>query len=216
MGVPASKISVIPHGILEYPYEPQPTPDTTESADQQILFFGTIKEYKGVDILLEAFAALPAEIRSKTTLSIAGSPQIDTEPLKEQAQTLGIASSIEWDLRFIPDREIPTLFDRADVVALPYREIDQSGALLTALNYHKPIVATNVGGFGELLEHEVHALLTEPEAPTSFATQLERALSEDTIVRELRANMQELTESTLSWSQIGEQTRNVYEHLTNQ
>lgn len=211
MGVSSSDVSVIPHGILEYPYEPEL--GDTELEDNQLLFFGSIKEYKGIDVLLDAFAALPDSVQARTTLTIVGSPKIDTGSLREQAQRLGIESSVEWDLRYVPDEEIPTLFERADVVAFPYREIDQSGALLTALDYHKPIVATNVGGFSEVLEDGVHALLTDPESPDAFATQLEKVLTDEELASKLSSNTRELAENTLSWERIGDQTRQVYKQL---
>ena len=72
------------------------------------------------------------------------------EPLRERAEALGVAGRITWDLRFVPEAEVPAALARASVVALPYRWIEGSGVLATALAQGVPPVATAVGTFPEL------------------------------------------------------------------
>jgi glycosyltransferase involved in cell wall biosynthesis len=78
-------------------------------------------------------------------LWIVGMPRMDIEPLRRAAD-----SRVRFVPRFVPDPEIPAYFRRADLVVLPYREIDQSGVLYTALAFGKPMVLSAVGGFGEV------------------------------------------------------------------
>ena len=84
------------------------------------------------------------------TLEVVGSPRMPIEPLRERAEVLGVAGRITWDLRFVPEAEVPAVLARARVVALPYRWIEGSGVLATALAQGVPPVVTAVGTFPEL------------------------------------------------------------------
>lgn len=209
-GIAESDVSIVPHGVLEYP-EPERETDTTDTSEQRILFFGTIKPYKGVDTLLRAFAELPESRRSETTLSIVGKPQMPMEPLRELQAELDIGGSVEWDLRFVPDTEIPSVFSSADLVVFPYREIDQSGALMSALPFGKPIVATNVGGFSEVLTDGEHGFLADPEDHEQLAEAMERVLSNPDDADRFGDAVKRLAETTYSWEQIAKQTIETYE-----
>lgn len=90
-------------------------------------------------------------------------------PLENLAAELAIESNIRWDLRYIPDEQVPVLFQSADIVAFPYREIDQSGVLMTASQFGKPIVPTAVGGFPEVRDDGVHGRLVAPDDHNAFA-----------------------------------------------
>src|SRR5947207_1927186 len=105
-----------------------------------VLFFGLIREYKGVDVLLRAWRSVP-----DAELWIVGAPRMDMTPLRSLAP-----ERVRFVPRFVDDLELPAYFHRADLVVLPYREVDQSGVLYTALAFGKPLVLSDVGGFGEV------------------------------------------------------------------
>ncbi|WP_175542273.1 glycosyltransferase family 4 protein [Natrinema hispanicum] len=212
-GIPATKISVVPHGILEYPSAT--AADGKADADNQtILFFGTIKPYKNIDTLLEAYAALPAETRDTTDLHIAGYPKMDAKLLQRWARDLGIESSVRWDLRFVPDSEVSALFDTADVIAFPYDDVDQSGALLTALQYETPIVATDIAGFAEVLTDGEHGFLVPPNDAVALADALDNVLADPELLACMRENISDLAESIPSWTEIAAKTQDVYRSVT--
>jgi glycosyltransferase involved in cell wall biosynthesis len=217
-GVPASDVSVIPHGILEYPQPTAPMSDGSEGVERdgvdEVLFFGTIKPYKNVDTLLEAFAALPSETREGTNLHIAGRPKMDIEPLKQLAHSLDIASSVRWDLRFVPDREVPDLFAGADLVAFPYDDIDQSGALLTALQYETPVVATDISGFDEILTDGKHGFLVPPNDADALAEAMTQVLTDSDLYAQMSVRIGDLVDSLPTWTEIAMQTREVYHSVT--
>ena len=120
-----------------------------------ILFFGLLRPYKGIDTLLEAFASVEG-----AELWIAGMPRMPLEPLRSwPTQAPG---RVRFLPRFIPDPEIPALMRRADVLALPYREIEQSGVLYTGLAFGKPMVLGDVGGFAEFAPRHGAARLVPP------------------------------------------------------
>lgn len=211
-GVPAGDVSVIPHGILEYPQPTAPAIDGGDEGDErdEVLFFGTIKPYKNVDTLLKAFAALPPETREGTVLRIAGSPKVDVAPLKRLADSLGITSAVRWDLRYVPDAEIPDLFAGADLVAFPYDDIDQSGALLTTLQYETPVVATDISGFAEMLTDGEHGFLVPPDDVDALSAAMHRVLTDPDLAARMSEHIGDLVESIPTWTEIATRTREEY------
>ena len=99
-----------------------------------------MRPYKGIDVLLEAWRGI-----EDAELWIAGMPRMDISPLRAAAPP-----NVRFVPRFITDSELPAYFRRADLVVLPYREIDQSGVLFTALAFGKPLLLSDVGGFAEV------------------------------------------------------------------
>ena len=154
-------VHVVPHGVLECHDLPTSVRTTSAAEEQTILFFGAVRPYKGIDFLIRAFAQLPATLQASTRLVIAGKPGMDPSNLYRLARSLGVDHRITWHLRFIRDEEIPELFGQASMVALPYREIDQSGVLMTAIAFGKPIVASRIGGIPEVIRDGVHGCLVE-------------------------------------------------------
>lgn len=212
-GIDPSKISVIPHGPIHYP-EPSQTEVSKSKFDSNtelnILFFGGIKKYKGVDVLLHAFANLTPELRNRTTLKIAGSASMEIDSLYSLAAELGIEKHVDWDIRYIPDEEVSMLFESTDVVVFPYRNADQSGALMTALPYGKPIIASDVGGFSKILTDNLHSYLVEPENPESLSEAIENVLLNESKRVKMSDAVLDLYESVYSWEKIAEQTVRVY------
>ena len=139
---------MIPHGAFDYLTrlpEETPLPEELAAVDAPvILCFGLIRPYKGVDILIEAFRQIEG-----AELWIVGRPLgMPIGDLREQAG--GVRGTVRFVDRFVADSELPAFFRRADVVALPYRDAEQSGVLFTALAFGKAVVMTDVGGFGEV------------------------------------------------------------------
>lgn len=209
-GIPEERISKVPHGVLPYP--PSPT-SMEKNAENRILFFGTLKPYKGIQGLLQAFADLPCELRDETELYIAGRSGMPVAPLQRFAVEMGIGSEVIWDLRYIPDDEIAALFESADVIAFPYREIDQSGALMTALQFGKPIVATEVGGFPEVLNDGMHGRLVSEGDMEEFGEALTEILRDPQRAEAMGSEVRSLAETTYSWKEIATRTIEVYKSV---
>ena len=134
-GVEERCVQVIPHGAFDHlaaASGPDPAPPALSGLDGRrvVLFFGLVRPYKGVDVLVEAFAGAPED----AVLLIVGMPRMPLERLERRARELGVADRVRFVPRFVPDEELPSYFRHADVVVLPYREIDQSGVLYTSLN----------------------------------------------------------------------------------
>jgi len=216
--LPEERVSVIPHGVFAY-YRglindlEGPSQFPWPGGEKRILYFGVLKPYKGVDILFEAFARLPARLIKDTVLQIVGYPKMPVKPLQELARRLGIENRVFWDLRFVDEKEVASYFSQADIVVLPYRRIDQSGVLMTALAFGKPIVASRVGGFAEVLKDGLHGFLVDPEDVEALAQALARLLADDELRAKMSKAVQELARGELSWDSIAEKTIGVYEML---
>lgn len=215
-GHPSNKISVIPHGILRYSDvvtdDYAPTIQETNRR-YRVLFFGTLKEYKGVDTLIRALAQLPSNMLSETEIYVAGAPQMSVSNLRSLAKELGVDDAIMWDLRYIPYEDVPLLFQSSDVLVLPYKRIDQSGVLMTALGFNIPIIATRVGGFPEVLSDGQHGRLISSENPAALAVALTEVLQDDDKRASMGEATQELAQTTYSWSRIATMTIDLYKQV---
>jgi glycosyltransferase involved in cell wall biosynthesis len=130
-----------------------------------ILFFGFIRKYKGLDLLLDAIAYLknfkPETLNFK--LLIAGEFYEDEKRYSEQIKNLGIRDQLILKTNFIPDSEVKYYLCAADVVIQPYRNATQSGVTPLAYHFEKPMIVTNVGGLPSLVPDGKAGLVVEPE-----------------------------------------------------
>ncbi|MEQ1678517.1 MAG: glycosyltransferase, partial [Chitinophagaceae bacterium] len=135
-----------------------------------ILFFGFIRKYKGLDLLLEAISILknfkPQTLNIK--LLVAGEFYEEEKPFREQIEKLGIKDQLILRTDFIPDSEVKYYLCAADAVIQPYRNATQSGVTPLAYHFEKPMVVTNVGGLPSLVPDGKVGLVVEPE-PTAIA-----------------------------------------------
>ena len=184
---------MIPHGVFEHLAEPGPDelPGPPFETDKPVvLCFGLMRPYKGIDLLLEAWRGI-----EEAELWIAGMPRMDISALQAAAP-----GGVRFVPRFIDGRELPAYFRRADLVVLPYREIDQSGVLFTALAFDKPLLLSDVGGFPEV---------ARTGAARTFAAGDARAKA----LAEMSGRARELASGEYSWDEIGRRTLALYGEL---
>jgi glycosyltransferase involved in cell wall biosynthesis len=208
-GVPRHKLRVIPHGAFDYLTGQQdevPLPEELREVEGPvILAFGLVRPYKGTDVLLEAFRAVEG-----AELWIVGMPRMPMDELRELARRA--RGTVRFVDRFVTDPEIPAFMRRADLVVLPYRNIEQSGVLYTALAFGRPLVLSSVGGFPEIAKRGA-ARLVPPEDPEALAEVL-RELVEDRTARErLGAGAAREAATTSSWDRIAGETQALYREL---
>lgn len=218
-GLPAERVVRVPHGLLgEARPAPIPdlaahsanTPPTTVGDQMVFLLFGQLKAYKGIDTLIEAFAQLPEALREKAQLRVVGRPYMDLAPLLDLAERRGVASQLSLEPRFVAEEEIPSLFGPNTVAVFPYREIEASGVLTLAMVHGRPVIASRIGTFAELLEDGVHGVLVPPAAPEALASAMQRMITDRDFVGRCAANMGTLVETIPSWDTIGQRTAAVY------
>lgn len=138
--------------------------------DRVILFFGLIRKYKGLDLLIEAFSLLKANPHNK--LLIAGEFYEDKQPYLDLISKYKLEEQIMLLNQFIPNDDVKYYFSAADIVALPYRSATQSGVTQVSFHFEVPTLVTNVGGLGEIIPHNVAGYVVEPN-PQAIALSLE-------------------------------------------
>ena len=150
------KIVVMEHGLEPLGREFSWPARHPSGEPLRILFFGKVMRYKGIDVLLAALE----RFESTFTLLIAGATndsKLECE-LKQQIAAHPAAGAITWRNEFVPEAETQALFVGSDVLAMPYRHIDQSGVLFQALRFGLPVVATRVGAFEQYVSSDVGEL----------------------------------------------------------
>ncbi len=146
-------------------------------AKKIILFFGIIRAYKGLDVLLNSIPIL-AENMSDFKVLIVGEPYEPFEKYQNLISKLGIEKYLDLNLQFLSNGEIANYFSAADVVALPYRSATQSGIVQVAYYYNKPVVTSNVGGLPEVVSDGEVGYVVNPE-PEDFADGIIRIFTDN-------------------------------------
>jgi glycosyltransferase involved in cell wall biosynthesis len=209
VSIDPSRVRVIPHGAFDYLTrlpEEKPLPAELEDAEGPvILFFGLLRPYKGLDLLLEAFARIEG-----AELWIVGNPRTAVAPLRTAAQAA--SGRVRFVTRFVEDAEIPAIFRRADLVVLPYRDVEHSGVLYTGLAFGKPMVLSAVGGFPEVAATGAARLVPPGDVAALAAAMSE--LTGDSAARErLAAAAHQAAAGPYSWDAVARQTLALYEEL---
>ena len=174
-----------------------------------ILFFGFIRKYKGLDMLLEAISFIkknnPEALRFK--LLVAGEFYEDEQPYQDQIDRMGIREHLILRTDFIPDSEVKYYCCAADAVIQPYRNATQSGVTPLAYHFEKPMVVTNVGGLPALVPHEKVGLVVAPN-PEAIADGILRfyQLGEDFFIPHLRSEKEKY-----SWEKMCNEIRELAE-----
>ena len=202
LGAHPECVHVIPHGALTHLAELPTGPPPFQTESPVVLFFGLLRPYKGLDVLLEAWRGIEG-----AELWIVGMPRFDVAPLSEVAP-----SSVRFVPRFVPDAELPAYFRRADLVVLPYLEADQSGVLFTALAFGKPLLLSDVGGFPEIAA--TGAARTVPAGnPAALREALRELLGDPARLAEMASNARAAAAGPYSWEAVARAHLKLYERL---
>ena len=205
-GLAADRLHRIAHGFLDDEAPLAPARRSTERV--RFLLFGKVKPYKGADILVEALRRLDPALQVQAEVLIVGKPYMDVAPLEAAAAAL--PDSLRCDFRFVPEAEMRELFRAADVLVFPYREIEMSGVLMAALQTGRPIVASRIGGFAELIEDGRQGLLVPPGDAEALAAAMGRLITEPATRGAMAAAILQLAAAIPSWREIGETTASLY------
>ncbi|MBO5718028.1 MAG: glycosyltransferase [Bacteroidales bacterium] len=169
-----------------------------DSDYRYILFFGFIREYKGLDMLIEAMA--DQELRKMPIkLIVAGEFYEDENKYLGRVEELGLQDKIIFYKQFISTNEVSRYFSACDIVALPYKTATQSGVTQVAFHFEKPMLVTKVGGLGEIVPHEKIGYVVEPQ-PAEIATALKDFFLRQRAA-EFTANMPE-EKQKYAWSNL--------------
>lgn len=170
---------------------------------QYLLFFGFIRDYKGLDLLLDAFA--DDRIRQmKVKLLVAGEFYGDPQKYFDQEKRLNLQNII-WSNDFIPNSKVGAYFGASNMVVLPYKSATQSGVTQVAFHFEKPMLVTNVGGLSEIVPDGKVGYVVEPDAHRIadaivdyIGNNREEAFTEQTRQEKLKYSWENMTKALLS------------------
>lgn len=143
-----------------------------------LLFFGFVREYKGLHVLLEAFPRVLEQLPDAHLL-VAGEPYDDAERYRDLISTHQLEARVHWDDEYIPSGDVPTYFGAADLVVQPYVSATQSGVAQIATHFEVPMIVTDVGGLAETIPHEKAGFVVPPEDPEALASAIVRFFQDD-------------------------------------
>ncbi len=164
---------ISPHPIYDHFGSTIPVADARKAlnltaSDKVILFFGFVRAYKGLDLLIEAMAD-PAIKAAGIRLIIAGEFYEAPAPYLEQIERLGLSNHITVYNQYIGEREVTNYVSAADFIIQPYKNATQSGVTPMAYHFLKPMLVTNVGGLADTVPHDKVGLVVEPNVASIAA-----------------------------------------------
>ena len=203
LGVTAS-VRTVPHPVYDGFGPAPPRPDARERLglpDEApvFLFFGFIRPYKGLHVLLDAWGGVVERVPD-ARLVVAGEFYADEDALRAQAAPLG--DSVRFDAAYIPDDRVGLYVSAADAVVQPYVTATQSGVAQVAFGYGRPVITTDVGGLAETVPDGVAGLVVPPNDPDALADALVRFVTDD-LGGALEAGVRRIREA-YSWSRVAE------------
>jgi glycosyltransferase involved in cell wall biosynthesis len=204
LGVNRDRLVRITHPVFDGP----PSEDLREPNGTTLLFFGLLRGYKGVDVLLRAMPAILAAVPD-ARLVVAGDPLEPAEPLVELARDLELDGAVEWRLRFVREPELSRLFADAACAVLPYRQLDSSGVLATALGHGRPAVVTDVGSLGEIVREFGAGRVVAPEDPDALARACVELVGDPAALASAAAGARAAV-AALTWDAAAEEHERVY------
>lgn len=214
--LPVANIAIIPHGNYLNAITETPSPEKArkilnlEPNDPVLLFFGQVKEVKGLDLLLQA---LPPVIAKFPTLKllIAGKVWKDdfskyTNLIKEKY----LQDNIDLHIKYIPDGDVAAFYRSADLVVLPYRRIYQSGVLLMAMSYGLPVIVSDLEGMVEIIQDNINGFIFKNGNVESLSSKLIQALNDPDRLKLIASQGFETVVHNHNWNIIGEKTVELY------
>jgi glycosyltransferase involved in cell wall biosynthesis len=200
--LPTAEIAISPHPIFDQ--YPSPNMKLEQRASLELLFFGIIRDYKGLDILLNAVAELH-DIDFK--LTIVGECWGNWDKYQKQIDDLQLNNRIETVIQYASDEEAANYFTRADVVVLPYRSMTGTGVIPLAYHFETPVICSDLPAFHEVVKERYTGVIAKGQSSKDIAQAI-------TKFQELRAtvdfasNTRELTQ-LFTWQKFCDELINL-------
>lgn len=216
------KTQVIPHGNFDHYVPLHPVSRAFARAglgvcdkENVALFFGFIREYKGLDLLLSAFE-LCANTENPFHLVIAGAahpPELETR-YRTYIERMPYKKWIIYHPGFVPSERVALYFAACDVVVLPYKAIDHSGIVHLAYSFSRPLIAANVGDFSETIEDGFSGILLKENTASQLALALAEAFTHKDRLEQMGRYARQLSDTKYSWAEAAQRTIDVYQTTT--
>lgn len=209
---PDAKYIINTHPLYDHYGEIMPCTEARKELDipldkKVILFFGFIRDYKGLDILIESMKNLPDDY----LLVIAGEVYGDFKKYQDIIDSNNLQNEIKLFVRYIAEKEIASFFSAADVCVLPYRSATQSGIVGIAYHFDLPVIVTDTGGLSEMVDDNKTGLIIEKADPNLISTSVKKYF-ENNCKEKLQPNIREYKEKH-SWGKLAEEIISLYNSL---
>jgi glycosyltransferase involved in cell wall biosynthesis len=218
VGVPSARVREVPQGGPGLFASRQPTPLDARSAlgidDRRpvVLFFGFLKPYKGVEVLLRSLAKV-REAHPTVMVIIAGESTMPATAWDRTIRRLRISANVRFERGWVPRERVGIYFAAADLVALPYVSASSSAVLLVAYAHGRPVIATSAGGLPELIEHRSSGLIVPPDDAEALGDGLIDLLRDPVRLRSMGERARQLVDERHGWTEIAARTEAVYGEL---
>ncbi len=212
--LPEGKTHQVPHGVFFSKVKQLDAQNSKrglglEKRDQVILLYGALRAYKGIDVLLRAFAEL-ADVHHRVQLVIAGKLWLDWAPFARIIDDHSLGERVHVFPEFVPEERVPVFFSAADLVVLPYTSFDaQSGVAATALPYGKPMIVTRTGGLPECVADDERWIVT-PGQVAPLARRLVAFFDDTGEQTKAFADVADRVLRSYSWESVVEAYRPIY------
>jgi len=221
--IPENKISIVKHGMNNrVAQEGLTTKEARESLgiksnEKVVLFFGNIDYYKGLDILIDSIHLLPENISGNFKLLIAGNSKSADfkQTILQKINSPGLENKIIHHIRYIPDQDVEKYFMAADCIALPYRNIYQSGVIFMAYTFGLPLIVSDIGNFRNDIPEGKTGFLIKDIDPVSLSKTITKYFNSDIYqnLTENRVYIKNWAWEQYSWDNIGIETRKLYKSI---
>jgi len=200
--VPGAKYKYSPHPVYNIfkntLSKKQAKAELNIATKKVLLFFGLIRKYKGLDILINAMEKINTELDDYTLL-IVGECYENKAKYTDLIKNAGITDNVQCHYSFVPDNEVGKYFSASDVVVLPYKSASQSGIVQIAYHFDTPVIVSDVGGLPEIVDEGKTGYCVEPNS-NAFAKAIKAFYEKDNI-NELNSNISDY-KSQFSWDAI--------------
>lgn len=217
------QVSIVPHGLnFSIPITQLSRIDARNRLGLDLkarilLIFGKVEAYKGIDIALQALKILQSSTEKFVLLIIGGGSNNNPtylQQLKDYVHKENLSSMVRFDTNFIQDKDIEIFFKSADVLLLPYKEVDfQSGVLFLSYRFGLPVIASNLGSFSEEIEDRVYGYTFCPCSPTELAAKIRQFYQELFLYPGLCENLRRRALEKYSWDSLSRTTMEVYQRV---
>jgi glycosyltransferase involved in cell wall biosynthesis len=214
--IPKGKINVVPHGEFSF-YKKWISGNApllrSDKGKKRLLFFGEVRRNKGLEYLIKAEPLISSRY-GNYTICIAGKFSKDPgNDIEHYRKMMVDTSRYEIINRYIANNEVAEIFESSDIVVLPYTSASQSGILALAFGFGKPVVATDTGSIGEVLEHGGTGLLVPPGDAIALAGAISELLIDGGRCTHYAENAAIVARKRLNWDIIGKQTVGIYRSI---
>lgn len=207
--LPMKKCVIIPHGNYK-PFIQEIKSRVIINSAFTLLFFGQIKKVKGLDILLDAIYRTKQK-GYNIRLIIAGKAwKDDLVDYENKINILSLKEDVETHFHYIPDQEVASFYERADLVVLPYTEIYQSGVLLLTMSYGKPVLTSDLEAFKEIISDGISGFVFKNKDSEALSNKIIEIINSRDTLTSVVAQAKHIIDTDYDWIMIGRKTKEFY------